>query len=245
MSSRTQAFVLLLFAATLLRLGTSDVLLRFVKDSARPWVLVAGVLIALLGAWSLVASARHDEDDHEQGAGDEHGPGPGLDAHGHSSASRSAWLVLLPVVAVLVIGPPALGEYTVSRRAPVAAQPAGVALAPLPKGDPVSLGVFDYALHAVTDGGASVRGRTVSITGFVARREKGGFLLARLVITCCAADATPVAVRITAPDAGGLPVNTWVRVTGRYAPPAADDPDVPGLAAVRVERVPTPSEPYD
>ena len=102
MSTRTQAFVLLLFAAALLRLGTSDMLLRFVKESARPWVLVAGVLIALLGVWSLVAAARHDRAHASAGAPDEP-----TDAHGHAAASRSAWLVLLPVVAVLVIGPPA------------------------------------------------------------------------------------------------------------------------------------------
>ncbi|SHF62829.1 putative membrane protein [Jatrophihabitans endophyticus] len=245
MSTRTQGFVLLLFATALLRLGTSDVLLRFVKASARPWVLLAGAAVLLLALWSLVVSARPDEHPTDEHPTDEHPTDEHpTDEHGHGAVSRAAWLVVLPVVAVLVIGPPALGQFTANRRAPVTATSADTAFGPLPRADPVRLRMFDFALRAASDGGRTLAGRRVALTGFVARRATDGFVLARLVITCCAADASPVTVRVRTADP--IPARgSWVRVTGRYAGQDAAATDVPLLMATAVGSVAAPAEPYD
>src|SRR5262249_29899999 len=107
-NSRTQAFVLLLFGGALLRLATTDALLRYVRPVARPWGLLAGAGGGALALWSLIVQSRArtrglDDDD-------------GVDAHGHRhGASRAAWLVLASVVAILVIAPPALGAYSAKR----------------------------------------------------------------------------------------------------------------------------------
>lgn len=234
MSSRTQSLLLLLFGVALLRLGTTDLLLRFVKESARPFVVAAGAVMVLLAVWSLVASARGT-------------PAPAVDEqpdeHGHGSASRSAWLIVLPVIAVLVIGPPALGRYTVNQRDPVAPVAVDEQFAPLPAGDPVRMKLFDFALRAASDARASLAGRTVQLDGFVADRAAGRFTLARLVITCCAADAAPVTVSVRTPQQ--LPLNTWVRVTGRYAGHQDGNADVPVLRAASVTPIAAPTEPYD
>ena len=233
MTSRLQALLLLLFSVALLRLGTSELLLRFVRASARPWVLLAGAAVLVLAVWSLVAAFRSEKHEHADTP----------DEHGHGAASRSAWLVVLPVIAVLVIGPPALGEYTANRREPIAIH-VEEPFAPLPKSDPVALRMFDFALRAASNGRATIATRTVVLTGFVARRADGGFALARLVITCCAADASPVivTVRTSAP----VPVsNSWVRVTGRYAGQDPSDPDVALLTASRIVPIAAPAEPYD
>lgn len=81
----------------------------------------------------------------------------------------------------------------------------------------------------------------VGALGFVAR-PKGGrpdeFLLVRFAITCCAADATPVAVPVRWPDAATLKDNEWVKVYGRIDRAAAV------LAADVVEPTVAPDQPY-
>jgi len=76
MTSRTQAFVLLLFGGALLRLATTDALLRYVRPVARPWVLLAGAAIVALALWSLFASrsgSGSGSDAHDAEVVDEHG----------------------------------------------------------------------------------------------------------------------------------------------------------------------------
>lgn len=238
MSARTQSLLLLLFGAALLRLGTSDLLLRFVKDSARPWVLISGAAMVLLAVWGLVADARRAA----PRAADEPVDEP-VDEHGHGVASRASWLIVLPVVAVLVIGPPALGRFTVQQRDPITPIAVEDDFAPLPSTDPVRMRVFDFALRAASKGRASITGRTVELTGFVAATRADGFTLARLVIACCAADAAPVTVRVRTPQK--LPENAWVRVTGRYAGQDPADSDLATLTARTVTPIAAPAEPYD
>jgi hypothetical protein len=118
------SLTLLLFGAALVKLGASDDLLLYVRPVARPWVLLAGISLLLLAVWSIVAQVRatgraageapadhdgesvsvseSDSDTHSDGAGVGH-------THTHGAAPRTAWLVLAPVVAVLIIAPPALG----------------------------------------------------------------------------------------------------------------------------------------
>src|SRR5882724_2980764 len=111
MTQRTQAFVLLLFGGALLRLATTDSLLRYVRPVARPWVLLAGAAMVALALWSLLVPTR---------TGEGSTPDETDDDHGHHGGSRAAWLVLAPVVAILVVAPPALGAYS-AKRLPVSA----------------------------------------------------------------------------------------------------------------------------
>ena len=53
----------------------------------------------------------------ELGGADTHGHG-GADAHGHyHSTSKAPWLILLPVLVLLLVAPPALGADAVARNA--------------------------------------------------------------------------------------------------------------------------------
>ena len=65
--------------------------------------------------------------------------------------------------------------------------------------------------------------------------------MTRLVITCCAADASPVNVDVSS-ALPAPPTGAWVQVTGRYAGSAGD---VPRLSASAVVAVPMPQNPYD
>jgi uncharacterized repeat protein (TIGR03943 family) len=228
-NARTQSFVLLLFGGALVRLAVSNELLRYVRPVARPFVLAAGLSILALAVWSIAESSRRGDDR--------------IDGHGHG-ASRAAWLVIAPVVAILVVAPPALGAYS-ARRTPVTiAKPTDVAFPPLPSGNPVRLSMIDFATRALWDDGRTLANRDLSLTGFVVHTSAGGFRFARLVITCCAADARPVEIGVLS---GAAPPRRdgWVTVTGRYAGVNPSDTTLPLLRATSVRLVSQPGNPYD
>lgn len=171
--------------------------------------------------------------------------------HGdHSHSARPAWLLLVPVLAVFLVAPPALGADSVIRteaRAPSSAAVANAAaFPPLPPGNVVPLAVNDFVTRAGWDAAGTLNGRTVSLTGFVVHTG-GSTLLARLVISCCAADAFPVTVRLRGGQADHLASDAWIQVTGRVVPGTAtkDNSYTPDFIPASVTPVPPPKDPYE
>src|SRR5439155_12237358 len=108
---------------------------------------------------------------------------------------RISWLLVLPLFALILVAPPALGSYAATRTGTALPKPFG--FPHLPAGDPLHLSVNDYAGRAVYDHGRSLGGRRVTITGFVAAGPDGVTYLIRMVLSCCAADAQPVKVALS------------------------------------------------
>jgi uncharacterized repeat protein (TIGR03943 family) len=217
-----QGWLLLLFATILLRLSTSDLLTRYVKPSARPWVLAAGIAILLCTLAELILTRR-----------DRKAPG-----------AKAAWLLCTPVAVVLLIAPPALGVYSADRAQRLAPTTTmSEHFDPLPGTGVHALKVTDFVLRVLWDQARTVTDKDVALTGFVLQQRPDGFVLARLVITCCAADARPieVVVRTGAPPA----VGTWLIATGRYTGIAPDSVNLPMLTANTVDVVQQPKNPYD
>lgn len=218
MNRDTQGLLVLLTGAALVRIGADDTLLRYVRAWMRPGLLAAGVVLVLLGLVSL----RQDR-------------------HGHAGGPWSAWLLLLPVLAIVVVAPPALGAYTAGRAVTTVARPASTDFPPLAHGDPVGITLTDFAMRAVWDRGRTLAGRRVRMVGFVSPRSGGGFHLTRIAVTCCAADAR--AIRVAVPGGRSFPADSWVAVTGTYA--GLEAHAVPVLRAGSAEPVPAPAEPYE
>ncbi len=88
-----------------------------------------------------------------------------------------------------------------------------------------------------------MKGKKVATIGFVWREkeEKNYFRLIRFLITCCAADATPLILRVEWEQTESLKNNQWVKVEGVIT---LDEKEKPYLKAVRVVKVPPPDEPY-
>jgi uncharacterized repeat protein (TIGR03943 family) len=168
------------------------------------------------------------------------------DHHSHGGP-RIAWLLVLPVFAIFLIGPPALGSFAASRGGTSVAKQSDYA--PLPAGDPVTVAVLDYASRAVWDRGASLADRRVRLTGFVSPRPGGGAYLTRMILTCCAADGRPVKVGLSGVLPRGLVADTWIEVTGRYDPRTdkdrTNDETIPYLAVESVRLVTQPAQPYE
>ncbi|MEU6177669.1 TIGR03943 family putative permease subunit [Streptomyces coeruleorubidus] len=167
--------------------------------------------------------------------------------HTHGPAGpRVAWFLTLPALALLLFPPPALGSYSADREADRRAA-RGVGTFPaLPAGNPLDLTLGDFGSRAVYDSDRSLKGRTVRLTGFVTRDTDGTWYVTRLLVSCCAADATTAKAEVR--GAGAPPVDTWVTVTGTWHPegePGSAAAWPPVLDATSVRRVRQPDNPYE
>ena len=243
------SLLLLFVGAAILRISLfGELYLRYVKEGLRPYLIVSGVALVLLGlVMAVVRRTAHGEGGHGPGdeADDEHG-------HSHARGPRVAWLLTLPAVALLLFPPPALGSYSAEREAARQAARGVGGFPALPAGDPVELTVAEFGSRAVYDSGRSLEGRTVRLTGFVTHGDDGTWYVTRLSVTCCAADATAGKAEVRgAPDGaphGAPPVDTWITVTGTWHPKGTlgtDSAWPPVLDAARVERVREPADPYE
>ncbi len=240
MRRETQNILLILLGGALVKIAVNGDYLRYVKPAQQPWIIAGGAVMVLLGAVAIVrdllaARAKAVEDpDHD----------------GHSHSARPAWLLLVPVLAVFLVAPPALGADSVIRtesRVPASAAAANAAaFPPLPAGNVVPLAVNEFVSRAGWDAAGTLDNRTVSLTGFVVHTG-GGTLLARLVISCCAADAFPVTVHLRGGEADHLASDAWIRVTGQVVPGTAtkNNSYTPDFTLASLTTVPAPKDPYE
>lgn len=239
------AVLMALVGGAVLRISLfSELYLRYVQAGLRPYLIASGVLLVLLAVAAAVRAARErsapvDEDPHAHE--DPHGHG-----HSHRAGPRFAWLLALPATALFLFPPPALGSYSAAREdAQRAAQGVGTFPA-LPAGNPVDLSVAAFTSRAIYDSGHSLKGRTVRLTGFVTHGDDGVWYVTRLLVTCCAADATTSKVQVR--DADAPVADTWVTVTGTWHPKGRLGSSAawpPVLDAGTVKQVAQPSDPYE
>ena len=69
-------------------------------------------------------------------------------------------------------------------------------------------------------------------------------LIYRFVITCCAADALPVAMFLDIVDTAGLEEGSWVEVEGEFTTFTQNGKTVPVITEPVVRRIEPPAEPY-
>ncbi len=242
MKRELHALVLALVGGTLLKLAVSGDYQRYVKVGLRPYLTVAAVVVLVVAAVSLWQSVAHrraaTHDHHDDGHGHAHG---GFDV---------AWLLVLPMLVLLLVAPPALGSFSAARTGTALGAAPSADLPALPDGDPVRLSVLDYASRAVFDHGRTLQNRHVTLSGFVMPGDNGTWYLTRMVITCCAADAQPIKVGLTGDVPAGLKANDWIEVTGAYPPEKTDKDPVNGEAIPYIlvsmsKPVPAPAQQYE
>lgn len=227
MKPKTQGLVVLLLAAVLIGVVLTGDYLRYVRPWMRWPLLLAGVALIMMALRPLVGRGR-----------------------GSSDVPRSSWLLLLPTVVVLTVGPPPLGAFLAERRPaqppprlstklspPIVVDPGGGS-------DPTDMAVEEFTWGAAqADDVMGLAGRAVRMEGFVSLDRKGNWYLTRLVIFCCAADA--VVQRVEMVGAPAPPRNQWVRVTGTWVEGTGTvSSPVAQLAAEQVADIPEPKNPY-
>lgn len=235
MRREAQNILLLLLGGALLKIAVTGDYLRYVKPAQQPWLLTAGGVTVVLAALSLVRDLVPTH----------HAAKPS--AHG-----RGSWLLLLPVLAIFLVAPPALGADSVARAAGTRSPPTALAgdgledFPPLPRASPVDDTLSDFTTRAGWDRARALLGRPVRLTGFVAH-QASAIYLARLVITCCAADAYPLKVQLTGTAIQALPDDTWIQATVVLVPGSATSANAwtPVVTVSSVHEVPQPEDPYE
>lgn len=231
MNRETQDNVLLLVGAVLLQTGLTDLHLRYVKPEMQPLVVLTGLGLVLAGALGVLRTIRSEADEE----------------HDHP-APAAAWLLVLPLLVMGSLSPPALGAYTAARADTTIEVPT-FSLPPLPepRDGAVDLTLTDYYSHVLYDAEV-LRGATIRLTGF-ATPVDGEWYLTRMALSCCAADGRPV--KVLADGAGSRPVpaaDTWLEVIGTYSSPrvpAGGTASVPAFRVQQLRQVPPPADPYE
>ena len=247
MNRQAQGVVLLLLGGAVLRATATDIHLRYVKEGLTPFLVAAAVVLVIAGVMTLFydlrqpatpAAAESDGDDH----GHDHGGG------GHHEP-RVGWLLILPVLGLLLVAPPALGSDAAGRTGTALSSQRISDYPPLPEGDPAKIGVLDYASRAYFDKGVSLQGRSVELTGFVTKGPDGSPVLARIILSCCAADGRPIKVGMAGNAPQGLADDTWIRVVGKYTDRTAKDPvnseTIPYVEVETWEQIDPPKQQYE
>jgi len=231
---QAQSAILFVLGAALLHAGLTDLYLRYVKAGLRPLVLAAGVVLiatALATAWYEWRNKPKEREQKE---------------HAHREPLVS-WLLVLPLFALILVAPPALGSYSAMRTGTALQQSYGVQK--LPASGPLRLSLADYAGRAVYEHGEGLAGRQITITGFVALDHSGAPYLVRMALNCCAADAQPVKIGLTGQIPPVLRPDSWLQVTGTYTAKRTKDTvnggPIPYLEVTVAKPVASPRDPYD
>jgi uncharacterized repeat protein (TIGR03943 family) len=242
MSRETENTILLMVGLSIGLITFSGAFTRYVKPELLPWLAITAVLLVGLALVAIVGDIRRG------GPGHDH-PDP---QDGHAHRSGVLWLLVVPVVVLMFVSPPALRPQAASvRTTSNDASPRG--FPPLPSGRAPEVSLPDVLMRAAQDTSGSLTNRPVTITGFVLN-EPGGVDLARIVIICCAADAQLARIHLR-DGTGGTALkfadNTWLRVEGQVetdatptGAPRSKRAPIPTLRVVAVTRVDAPANQY-
>jgi uncharacterized repeat protein (TIGR03943 family) len=240
MTRETENTVLLVVGISIVMITITGEFTRYVKPGLLPWLVASAALLIGLALLAMLGDIRRG------------GPriGDGVDDHGHAHSHRRGivWLLVVPIVALCFVTPPALRP---SAAAPsvtsVSNDVLNRAFPPIPPGRAPELSLPEVLMREAQDTTGSLKGRPITVTGFVLN-EAQGVDLGRVVIICCAADAQLARIHLGGPaaaQAAGLPDNTWIRVEGEVPPRQPNSPKIPTLQATAVTRIDAPANPYD
>jgi uncharacterized repeat protein (TIGR03943 family) len=240
MTRETENTVLLVVGISIVMITITGEFTRYVKPGLLPWLVASAVLLIGLALLAMVADIRRGGPRISEEADDQ--------GHAHSHRRGIVWLLVVPIVALCFVTPPALRP---SAAAPsvtsVSNDVLNRAFPPIPPGRAPELSLPEVLMREAQDTTGSLKGRPITVTGFVLN-EAQGVDLGRVVIICCAADAQLARIHLGGPAAGqatGLPDNTWIRVEGEVPPRQPNSPKVPTLQATSVTRIDAPANPYD
>jgi uncharacterized repeat protein (TIGR03943 family) len=216
---RTQGTLLLAVGGMALFLGRSALTLSYVRAFVQPLLLASGAVLVALGVAAVAApgtrlapSTRFDPAARPGAAA---GRQPAAAGEAHTGGSRIAWLLVLPLLVLVLVGPPPLGSYAAGRRAPVSAGATGGSMPPLeqPVNGAVPMELSEFYFRAVFDERHSLDGVRVRLIGFASPSHDGGYLLARFAMFCCAADAQVVEVAVKG-DPVRRSADQWLSIEG-------------------------------
>ncbi|GAY14781.1 TIGR03943 family protein [Mycobacterium sp. shizuoka-1] len=232
MRRETENTLLLIVGIALVMVTVTGAYTRYVKTSMLPWLAISAVVVIALALVSIARDIRNG------GAATEHSD--------HAHHSGIVWLLVVPVVLLIFVVPPALSAR--------AAAPATVSVTnarsfpPLPPGNAPVVSLPEVLMRVAVGKVGGLDGKAITTTGFTLR-DGDRVDLAKIVIICCAADAQLARLHLSGPaaaTAAALPENTWLRVEGTV--PAGQTysgtSSIPTLEVSVVTRIDPPANTY-
>lgn len=249
MNKDGQDTLLLFVGVMVLQFAVTDLHLRYVKPQMQPLLIAAGVILTVLAVVSIVRTQRGSRDTVVTASPTDHVPGgaaavsAGEHEHGHAHLPRTAWLLALPLLVLTLVTPPSLGSYAAARGTSTIDEPSGdVAPLPEPVNGAVELTLTEFATRSVY-AADSLEGERLRLTGFVLP-EDDGWSLARIALSCCAADGRPV--RVKAVGAPAPAADSWVVLEGRFRGVEGEGRTrVPVLDVAALQPVEAPVQQYE
>jgi len=238
-SREAENTVLLLVGISIAMITVSGTFTRYVKPGLLPWLVVSAVVLVALALVAIVADIRR--------GGTQTGDGTGHHGPAHSHRAGIVWLLVVPILVLIFVTPPALRPSAASPSVEsVSNDVLNKAYPPLPAGGAPEVSLPEVLMRSAHDTSGALTHRLITVTGFVLN-EAQGVDLGRVVIICCAADARLARIHLGGPAAAraaGLPDNTWLRVEGEVAPAEPKSGTTPTLQAKMVTRIDAPANPY-
>jgi uncharacterized repeat protein (TIGR03943 family) len=246
-SRETENAILLLVGISVAMIAVTGAFTRYVKPGLLPWLVASAVLLVALALLAIIRDIRRGGPRAHDGTGDPTGADY---AGGHTHRGGIVWLLVVPILVLIFVTPPALRPSAAAPSATTVSNNDVVfreAFPPLPPGEAPEVSVPELLMREFHDTAGSLTNRPITVIGFVLN-EKHGVDLGRIVIICCAADAQLARIHLGGPavaQASGLPDNTWLRVVGEVTPPPPNSVRIPTLQATTVTRIDAPANPYD
>ena len=159
--------------------------------------------------------------------------------------------MLLPIALGLLVPPRPLGAAAMVNRdvsiesLTSAAAPESNTILAKPKGD---RNVLDWLIDFRTAKDPTLfEGEEAKVIGFVYRDERFAgeeFMVSRFVLSCCAADASPLGLIVRWPEGSTLADDEWVEVKGYFEAGRFAGEEMPILIAESVTSTAIPERPY-
>jgi uncharacterized repeat protein (TIGR03943 family) len=228
----TENTLLLIVGIALVMVTVTGAYTRYVKPVMLPWLAISSAVVIGLALVAIVRDIRGGGADHDHA--------------GHVHRNGIVWLLVLPVVLLIFVVPPALSARAA---APVAVTVTGArSFPPLPAGVAPSLSLPEVLMRVAVGKVGGLDGKQITTTGFT-MRDGDRVDLAKIVIICCAADAQLARLHLSGPaaaSAAALPENTWLRVEGTV--PAGQTysgtSSIPTLEVSSITRIDPPANTY-
>ncbi|HQV28193.1 MAG TPA: TIGR03943 family protein [Thermoflexales bacterium] len=159
-----------------------------------------------------------------------------------------AGLLVLPIVFGLLVPARPLGASALAGRGLGLGAPVRAGSAPVAQRSGGQRSIIDWLIDiSRSPDPAALSGQAVDVIGFVyhdPRVKPNQFFVSRFAVSCCVADATPVALLVETADASALKTDAWVRVVGRFSLGEYAGQQLPIIAAERIEATQAPNQPY-
>lgn len=240
MSREAENTLLLLTGVATAMITLTGAFTRYVKPGLMPWLYLTAAVLIALAVVAMINDVRHAGTRHECDGGHE---------DGHAHGGRATWLLMVPVVVLIFVTPPALRpQASVPSVSSVSTEVLRRAFPPLPAGRAPEVSVPGVMLRAAQDSAGTLDGRLITVTGFTLH-DGEAVDLGRFSVLCCAADARLARVHLAgaaAADARRQPEYTWLRVEGTVAPGTADGDSaaIPTLEVATVTLIEAPEDVY-